>query len=281
MGEVYRAWDPRLSREVALKVLPSGVAEDPTRRRRFLEEARAAGSLTHPNIVAVFDVGVGEGTPFIATELLDGRDLQYQMQRGVFPLRRLLDVAAQIAAGLRAAHDAGIAHRDLKPQNVMVTRDGLVKILDFGLAKVSSADRDVTGGHPQTLTARHHSGHAQLHEPRTGERQPGGLPLRSVLVRTDAVQNGHGRTSVWRDTAVQTMSAIVGDEARPIGQVNAAVPTMLRWVIERCLAKNPADRYGSTADLRRILNLQGRLGEVTGEETRRCAAGQVAPADRG
>ena len=270
MGEVYRAWDPRLAREVALKVLPSNVTEDPIRRRRFLEEARAAGSLTHPNIVAIFDVGVGEGTPFIAAELLDGRDLQNEIERGGLPIRRLLDLAVQIAAGLRAAHEAGIAHRDLKPQNVMVTRDGRVKILDFGLAKASGADHDVMTGDPRTLTA---SGMILGTPNYMSPEQASGTP---VDFRTDQFSFGlmlyemaTGVHPFRRDTAVQTMSAIVGDDPRPIGELNAALPTMLRWVIERCLAKNPADRYGSTADLAKdLLNLQSRLGEVTGESTR-------------
>ena len=270
MGEVYRAWDPRLAREVALKVLPSDVAENPTRRRRFLEEARAVGSLNHPNIVAVFDVGVGEGTPFIATELLDGIQLQDEMDVGVLSIRRLLDLAVQIAAGLRAAHDAGIAHRDLKPQNVMVTRDGRVKILDFGLAKTFGADRDVTGAQPGTITA---PGIVQGTPNYMSPEQASGI---AVDFRSDQFSFGlmlyemaTGVHPFRRGTTLQTMSAIVDDEARPIGQLNAAVPTMLRWVIERCLAKNPADRYASTADLSKdLLNLHGRLAELTGQETR-------------
>ena len=270
MGEVYRAWDPRLAREVALKVLPGDVAENPARRRRFLEEARAAGSLNHPNIVAVFDVGVGEGTPFIATELLDGRQLQDEMDRGVLPIRRLLDLAVQIAAGLRAAHEAGIAHRDLKPQNVMVTRDGRVKILDFGLAKASGADRDVTGAQSGTITA---PGIIQGTPNYMSPEQASGT---AVDFRSDQFSFGlmlyemaTGVHPFRRATTLQTMSAIVDDEARPIDQLNGAVPTMLRWVIERCLAKDPADRYASTADLSKdLLNLQGRLAELTGEDTR-------------
>ena len=270
MGEVYRAWDPRLAREVALKVLPGDVAENPARRRRFLEEARAAGSLNHPNIVAVFDVGVGEGTPFIATELLEGRQLQDEMDRGVLPIRRLLDLAVQIAAGLRAAHEAGIAHRDLKPQNVMVTRDGRVKILDFGLAKASGADRDVTGAQSGTITAL---GIIQGTPNYMSPEQASGT---AVDFRSDQFSFGlmlyemaTGVHPFRRATTLQTMSAIVDDEARPINQLNGAVPTMLRWVIERCLAKDPADRYGSTADLSKdLLNLQGRLAELTGEDTR-------------
>jgi eukaryotic-like serine/threonine-protein kinase len=270
MGEVYRAWDPRLAREVALKVLPGDVADNPVRRRRFLEEARAIGSLNHPNIVAVFDVGVGEGIPFIATELLDGRQLQDEMDHGVLPIRRLLDLAVQIAAGLRAAHDAGIAHRDLKPQNVMVTRDGRVKILDFGLAKASSTDRDVTGGQPGTLTA---PGIVQGTPNYMSPEQASGT---AVDFRSDQFSFGimlyemaTGVHPFRRGTTLQTMSAIVDDEARPIGELNATVPPPLRWIIERCLAKSPAERYASTADMSKdLVNLQRRLADLTGQETR-------------
>ena len=276
MGEVYRAWDPRLAREVALKVLPRNVAEDPGRRRRFLEEARAAGGLTHPNLVAVFDVGVGEGTPYIATELLDGMLLQDEMALGTLPTRRVIDYASQIAAGLRAAHESGIAHRDLKPQNVMVTRDGRVKILDFGLAKVSGTDGNATL-QPGTLTE---PGLIQGTPNYMSPEQASGAP---VDFRSDQFSLGlmlyemaTGVHPFRRETAVQTMSAIVGDEARPVHELNPEVPAPLRWVIERCLAKTPSNRYASTADLARDLSdLQGRLADLSGQEKRPLARGRV------
>lgn len=135
MGQVYRAWDPSLRREVALKILRDEVAGDPNRRHRLLEEARAAGGLNHPNILAVYDVGVDNEVGYIVTELIEGKKLRDEVERGPVSTKRLLDLAVQMAAGLRAAHDAGIAHRDLKPANVMITRDGSVKVVDFGLAK--------------------------------------------------------------------------------------------------------------------------------------------------
>src|ERR1700694_5184996 len=138
MGEVYRARDTRLGREVALKVLPTEVANDPSRRQRFELEARAVAALSHPNIVAVYDVGTEDGVLYMVSELVDGEPL-----RGVkFGLRKTLDIAAQIASGLAAAHSAGITHRDLKPDNILLTRDGRVKILDFGLAKVAAPAQD-------------------------------------------------------------------------------------------------------------------------------------------
>jgi serine/threonine protein kinase len=134
MGEVYRARDSRLGRDVAIKVLPSAYATDPERLRRFDQEARAAGALNHPNVVAIFDVGAHDGSPFVVTELLDGHTLRTRLNDGAPPLRRALDFAVQIARGLAAAHAKGIVHRDLKPENLFITNGGHVKILDFGLA---------------------------------------------------------------------------------------------------------------------------------------------------
>ena len=133
MGEVYRARDTRLGRDVALKVLPAGVAEDRSRRARFEQEARSASALNHPNIVAVYDLGSSEGVAYIVSELVEGESLRDLINRGPVAARKLLDVGVQLADGLAAAHAAGIVHRDLKPENVMLTREGRVKILDFGL----------------------------------------------------------------------------------------------------------------------------------------------------
>ena len=140
MGEVYRARDPRLGREVAVKVLPASVSEDPDRLRRFEQEARAAGALNHPNVLAVYDVGTYDGTPYVVSELLEGETLGRRMAGSPLPLRKCLDYAIQIARGLAAAHAKGIVHRDLKPENLFVTDDGRLKILDFGLAKLSRSE---------------------------------------------------------------------------------------------------------------------------------------------
>src|SRR5262249_10611372 len=136
-GEVYRAWDPRLEREVALKILHARFETDPERVKNFVAEARAASALNHPNIVTVFDAPVDGGTPFIVSELIDGRSVAGGVQRGPMPVKPLPDLAAQIAEGLAAAHDAGIVHCDLKPENIMVTRTGRAKIVDFGLVRAS------------------------------------------------------------------------------------------------------------------------------------------------
>src|SRR5215831_12128617 len=138
MGEVWRARDGRLGREVAIKVLPSEVVGDPGRLKRFEKEARAASALNHPNIVTIYDIGSADSVAFIAMERIDGKTLRELLFAAPMPIKRLLQIAAQIAEGLAKAHEAGIVHRDLKPENVMVTKDGLVKILDFGLAKLTS-----------------------------------------------------------------------------------------------------------------------------------------------
>src|SRR6202050_1365717 len=144
MGEVYRAHDTRLNREVAIKVLPESVSSDPERLRRFEQEARAAAALNHPNILAVYQMATHEGASYMVSELLDGETLRERLRRGPIPLRKATDYAVQIAHGLAAAHDKGIVHRDLKPDNLFVTKDGRVKILDFGLAKLAQP-RDASG----------------------------------------------------------------------------------------------------------------------------------------
>src|SRR5215813_615406 len=151
MGEVWRARDTRLAREVAVKVLPAEVAADASRLKRFEKEARAASALNHPNIVTIYDIGSENSVSFIAMEMVAGKTLRELLLPGPLPIKRLLQIAVQIAEGLARAHDAGIVHRDLKPENVMVTKDGLVKILDFGLAKLVRPEEE-GGGHGQEQT---------------------------------------------------------------------------------------------------------------------------------
>src|SRR5512141_1898254 len=153
MGEVYRAKDPRLGREVAVKILPASFSNDADRLRRFEQEARAAGLLNHPNITAVYDIGSHEGAPYVVSELLEGETLRAELSGGRLSPRKARDHAVQLAHGLAAAHEKGIVHRDLKPENVFVTRDGRVKILDFGLAKLTHAEEGSSGGHTNLPTA--------------------------------------------------------------------------------------------------------------------------------
>src|SRR5262245_46128485 len=140
MGEVYRARDSRLARDVAIKVLPGGFSKDPARLRRFEHEAKASGALNHPNVLAVYDTGHHDGAPYVVSELLEGQTLRERAGGAALPLRKAVEICAQIARGLAAAHEKGIVHRDLKPENVFVTSEGHVKILDFGLAKLTQAD---------------------------------------------------------------------------------------------------------------------------------------------
>src|SRR5580692_9254631 len=151
MGEVYRATDTRLGRDVAVKVLPGGLAKDPDRLRRFEQEARTIAALNHPNILGIHDIGTHDGAPFLVSELLEGQTLREKLEAGPLPVRRAIEYALGIAQGLAAAHEKGIVHRDLKPENVFITRDGRVKVLDFGLAKLAIAEESHETG--ATLTS--------------------------------------------------------------------------------------------------------------------------------
>ena len=269
MGQVYRAWDPSLRRDVALKLLRDDLTGDPARRHRLVEEARAAGGLNHPNILAVYDVGEEHDVAFIVTELIEGKNLRDEIVRGPLPIKRLLDLGVQMAAGLRAAHDAGIAHRDFKPANVMLTRDNRVKVVDFGLAKAfassaasASAHDAITVTLPGTV-----AGTPQYMSPEQARGMDVDFRSDQFAFGLTLYEMATGQHPFRRDSSPQTMAAIIADEAPPIGELNAKVPTVLRWIIERCMAKDPADRYASTTDLLKDLTtLQARFGEITGEE---------------
>jgi Tol biopolymer transport system component len=258
MAAVYRARDVRLSREVALKVLPADLAADAGRLERFEKEARAASSLNHPNIVTIYDIGSSSSTSFIAMELVEGRSLRELLQGGPVPLKRLLSLAAQIADGLAKAHAAGIVHRDLKPGNLMVTRDGFVKILDFGLAKLVPRSFEASDGSDPKAVER-------VTEPGTvlgtvgymSPEQASGFP---VDFRSDQFALGAilyemiaGKRAFERSTPVQTLSAVIQDEPEPLGAAASKTPAALAWIVERCLAKDPEDRYASSKDLARDL----------------------------
>ncbi|HEX5107710.1 MAG TPA: protein kinase [Vicinamibacterales bacterium] len=270
MGEVYRAWDPDLQREVALKRLPEHTVHDQERRRRLLDEARAVGALAHANVVAVYDVDVTQEVPFVVTELIDGKRLRDEIDAGAVPTRRLLDLAVQIAAGLSAAHARGITHRDLKPENVMITRDGRVKLVDFGLARVVTPPSTDAATLSVAVTVSSISGTPGYMSPeqaRGAER----IDFYSDQFSFGLIlyEMATGTHPFRRDSAVETMSAIVSDEADPIARVNPKVPAPLRWIIERCLSKEPVDRYASTTDLLKDLaTLQSRLSEITAEGVR-------------
>jgi serine/threonine protein kinase len=278
MGEVYRARDTRLQRDVAVKVLPKAVAADSDRRRRFFQEAQDTGALNHPNILSIHDVSLEGDTPYLVTELVEGTTLRDEIVRGPMPMTRVVDLGAQIAAGLQAAHTAGIVHRDLKPENVMVTRDGRAKILDFGLAKTLETAA-ASGAAAATMTE---PGLVLGTAPYMSPQQARG---EAVDFRSDQFSFGlvlyemiTGTHPFRRETAVQTMSAIITDEPQPIAEISKKVPLPLRWTIERCLAKDPAGRYASTTDLARDLStLHIRLAEVSGDVTIRPPRAGRAP----
>jgi serine/threonine protein kinase/Tol biopolymer transport system component len=272
MGEVYRARDTRLGREVAVKVLLPEVASDETRRRRFEQEARAASALNHPNIVAIYDIGEAESATYIAMELVEGSTLRDLLPAGALPVKKLLDVSVQIADGLAKAHAAGIVHRDLKPENVMLSRDGYVKILDFGLAKLlESPAGEVTSAPTATREG--------MVMGTVGYMSPEQASGRAVDFRTDQFAFGTivyematGRRAFQRPTAAETLTAVIREEPSPIAQSNPRIPAPLRWIVERCLAKEPESRYASTRDLAREIGmLRDHLPEATG-------SGEVAAA---
>ncbi len=252
MGVVYKALDPRVGRQVALKLLPESLAQDTDRRRRFEQEARLAASLNHPNVMAIYDVGLDQHPPYIVAELVPGESLRALTDKGPLAPRKAIDIAAQIAAGLAAAHAAGIVHRDLKPENVMVTPDGTAKILDFGVARLESKAAPANNATATLAVTALGSvvGTAAYMSPEQARAQ-------EVDYRSDQFSLGlvlhemlAGKQAFERPSAVQTMSAIVEDEPQPIER---ALPPQLRWILQRCLAKDREARYESTRDLAREL----------------------------
>jgi eukaryotic-like serine/threonine-protein kinase len=271
MGEVYRAVDTRLERQVAVKVLPEDLSSQPERLHRFEKEARAASSLNHPNIVTIYDIGTSDSHPFIAMELVEGRSVRELLNTGPVPLRRLFSIGAQLCDGLAKAHEAGIVHRDLKPENLMVTRDGLLKILDFGLAKLtqsgSESERDVESN-LATMTGGTEPGVVMG---TSGYMSPEQASGRALDFRSDQFSVGSilyematGRRAFDRPTAVQTLSAIIQDEPASLASANPKLPANFCWVVERCQAKEPERRYGSTRDLARDLEaLRDHISEIS------------------
>jgi eukaryotic-like serine/threonine-protein kinase len=259
MGEVYSATQNSLGRQVAIKVLASASALDPERLRRFEQEARAASALNHPNIISIYDVGRENSTAYIAMEFVDGKTLRALLEAGPLGIKKALQIATQIADGLAKAHAAGIVHRDLKPENVMVSRDGFVKILDFGLAKLlpalGSSDSSsetmtvaVPGTHPGMVMGT--AGYMSPEQARGGE-----IDYRSDIFSFGSMlyEMVAGKQPFKGASTAQTLTAIIEDDPQPVAEANPKTPTPLRWIIERCLAKDPDDRYTSTRDLARDL----------------------------
>ena len=281
MGEVYRARDLDLGREVAVKFLPQRYATDPMRLKRFENEARAASSLNHPNIVTIHEIGQADGLPYIVMERVNGQSLRQLLRTRPLVTRRTIELAAQAAEGLARAHEAGIVHRDLKPENLMVTADGFVKILDFGLAKLREPELEpVEGSTPSDATTADDCGDRVGTGPGTilgtvGYMSPEQASGQPVDHRSDQFSCGSvlyelvtGRRAFQRPTSAQTRDAIIREEPQPIAELNPDVPAPFRWIVERCLAKDPQHRYASTMDLAHDLkDVRDHFGEVAPSKT--------------
>ena len=267
MGEVYRARDVRLEREVAVKVLPGGVATAAERLQRFAQEARATAALNHPNILAVFDIGTEDGVQYVVSELLEGETLRAVLERGALPPRKAIEYGAQIVRGLAAAHERHIVHRDLKPDNIFVTREGRVKILDFGLARIFQAvdpgDRTMTGGPGGGTTPGMVLG-------TTGYMSPEQVRGLAVDHRSDIFSFGAvlfemlaGKRAFRGATPADTMSAILSGDPPELESGTRTMPPMLDRLVRRCLEKSPDERYQSARDI--AFNLESLSTISTGE----------------
>ena len=253
MGEVYRAKDTRLGREVAVKVLPSSFSQDPERLRRFEGEAKAASLLNHPNITAVFDVGEHEGAPYVVSELLEGETLRSRLAAGALSPRKATEYAIQIAQGLAAAHEKGIVHRDLKPENLFVTEDGRIKILDFGLAKLIQPDVATQQTSAPTASLGTEPGVVMG---TAGYMSPEQVKGQAADPRSDIFSFGailyemlSGRRAFRGDSAVETMSAILKEDPPDLSETNRKVPPGLERLVRHCLEKAPAQRFQSARDV--------------------------------
>ena len=251
MGEVYRAHDKRLDRDVAIKVLPEYLTSDPDRLRRFEQEARATAALNHPNILAVFEMDTHGDVSYLVEELLEGETLRERLRRSPIALRKAIDYGVQIAHGLAAAHDKGIVHRDLKPENLFLTKDGRVKILDFGLARLSPT-KDASGFEATQALGT---------EPgmvmgTVGYMAPEQVRGKTADHRADIFAFGAilyemvtGKQTFHKATSAETMTAILNEEPPSISQLTPTAPPGMQRVVHRCLEKNPEQRFQSASDM--------------------------------
>jgi serine/threonine protein kinase len=277
MGEVYRARDARLGRDVAIKVLPASFSSDSDRLRRFEQEARAAGALNHGNILAIYDIGTHEGSPFLVTELLGGETLRERLQSGPLPLRKALDVAVQVARGISAAHEKGIVHRDLKPANLFLTTDGRVKILDFGLAKLKQPENTgaaETQAPTKTVDAETEPG---VVLGTVGYMSPEQVRGKPADARSDIFSLGtilyemlSGERPFQRDSSADAMAAILKEDPPELSNEGRKIPPGVERIVRHCLEKDPAERFQSARDL------AFDLESVSGTSTTSTARGPVA-----
>jgi serine/threonine protein kinase/Tol biopolymer transport system component len=277
MGEVYRARDTRLGRDVALKILPESFAREPDRLRRFEQEARAVAALNHPNILAVFDIGrhaegQNNGSPFLVSELLEGESLRVTLDGGALPQRKTIEYGVQIAHGLAAAHEKGIVHRDLKPENIFVTKDGRIKILDFGLAKLAQQ----TGTDEATLASPNTA--VGMVMGTASYMAPEQVRGEAADPRTDIFAFGavlyemlSGVRAFRRDTVAETMTAVLKDDPSEFSDPAHFVSPALDRIVRRCLEKNPEQRFQSARDL------SFALSSLSGTESSTVARAAATP----
>jgi serine/threonine protein kinase/Tol biopolymer transport system component len=252
MGEVYRARDSRLNRDVAIKILPASFSSDPERLQRFAQESRAAAALNHPNILSIFDIGEDRGAPYVVSELLEGETLRDRLRNGALPSRKAIDYAQHLASGLAAAHEKGIVHRDLKPENIFVTGDGRVKILDFGLAKLTQPEVDESGNAPTQQVGTE----AGIVMGTAGYMSPEQVRGKPTDSRSDIFSFGavlyemlSGKRAFHGDSAVDTMSAILKEDPPDLSETNRNISPALERIVRHCLEKNPAERFQSARDV--------------------------------
>ena len=276
MGEVYRARDSRLGRDVAIKVLPAFLSADSERLRRFEQEARAAAALNHPNILAVHQMGTYGGAPYLVSELLEGETLREPMKRGRLSVRRAIDYGVQIARGLAAAHEKGIVHRDLKPENLFVTKDGRVKILDFGLAKLTQPQ---SSSEHSALTFTEGT-EAGVVMGTVGYMSPEQVRGQGADHRADIFAFGAilyemlaGKRAFQKPTSPETMTAILNEDPPGISQVAPNLPPALQRVVHRCLEKNPEQRFQSASDLAFALDALSDSGGSSSSRAANAAIG--------
>ncbi|MFI5181323.1 MAG: protein kinase [Thermoanaerobaculia bacterium] len=277
MGEVFRARDTRLGRDVALKVLPGELLESEEGRARFEREARTLAALNHPNIAAIYSFEEISGRHLLAMELLEGRTLREALANGPLPLKKALDVGLQVAEGLAAAHLKGIVHRDVKPENVFLTKDGHAKLLDFGLARHDVTRHDPSDTRSPTLAALSEKGVVLGTVAYMSPEQARG---ETVDFRSDQFSLGTvlyemltGKRPFVRDSAAETLTAIIREEPEPVTKLDPKLPAPLGWLVQRCLSKEPGERYASTIDVAKELqNLRTHLSEAV-------SAADVAPGE--
>src|SRR5262247_4025673 len=279
MGEVYRARDPRLGRDVAIKVLPASFSQDPDRLKRFEQEARSAGVLNHPNVTIVYDIGSHDGAPYVVQELLEGETLRAELAGGRFSPRKAIDYAIQIAQGLAAANEKGIVHRDLKPENLFVTKEGRIKILDFGLAKLTQTEGSAAVTNLPTAT-----------EPGVvmgtiGYMSPEQIKAKPADARSDIFALGailyemlSGQRAFRGDSAADTMSAILREDPPDLSVTSQAISPALERVVRHCIEKNPEQRFHSAHDLAfDIESLSGTSGQAVAARPARATSRRVSP----